>query len=294
MRIRISGTSAATQSGVIRTLLAAWAAAGLFASGFVLTPAVAQAQATSFREDFNSNALPATLEESGLSPDYAGGAVTFPNGDRRYLRTIANYNTTNFIAEVTVTVSTGSTGNGMGFFGLGSGVADHCFFLEPCVPPAAYVRIAPDDFGDGAMTTSSQETTGSISGAAGDGTHRVRITWSQAIKTFTVALQKNYTGGAFSPSSIIGTVIQESFGATDTRIFFGGAGNSVFDDLLVLTLAGTPGMRNCHGKSVRALARQFGGIFGGLDSAALALGFPSADALEDVIQGFCGRRRSPR
>jgi hypothetical protein len=271
---------------VIRTLLVAVAAAGFFASGFVLTPSVAQAQATSFREDFNSNALPATLEESGPSPNYAGGVVTFPNDDRRYLRTNANYNTTDFIAEVTVTVSSGSGGNGIGFFGLGSGDADSGFFSEPRVPPTAYVRIAPDDFGDGfvAITTSSQENIGSISGAAGDGTHRVRITWNQATQSFTVAIQKNYTGGAFSPTSIIGTVVPEAFGATDTRIFFGGAGDSVFDDLLVLSLAGTPGMGNCHGKSVSALARQFRGMA----HAALALGFPSADALQNVIQGFCG------
>jgi len=47
--------------------------------------------------------------------------------------------------------------------------------------------------------------------------------------------------------------------------------------------AGVPGKANCHGKSVSALARQFGG----LDAAAAALGFPSVQALQDAIRAFC-------
>jgi len=47
--------------------------------------------------------------------------------------------------------------------------------------------------------------------------------------------------------------------------------------------AGTPGRANCHGKSVSALAREFGG----LDGAATDLGFPSVQALQDAIQAFC-------
>lgn len=47
--------------------------------------------------------------------------------------------------------------------------------------------------------------------------------------------------------------------------------------------AGTPGRANCHGKSVSALAHQFGG----LDAAASALGFSSAEALHDAFKAFC-------
>ena len=47
--------------------------------------------------------------------------------------------------------------------------------------------------------------------------------------------------------------------------------------------AGTHGKANCHGQSVSALARQFGG----LDAAASALGFPSVQALQDAIREFC-------
>ena len=48
--------------------------------------------------------------------------------------------------------------------------------------------------------------------------------------------------------------------------------------------AGTPGLANCHGKSVSALAHQFGG----LDAAASALGFSSVKALQDAFREFCG------
>ena len=47
--------------------------------------------------------------------------------------------------------------------------------------------------------------------------------------------------------------------------------------------AGTPGKANCHGKSVSALAGQYGG----LNAAAAALGYPSVRALQEVIMAFC-------
>ena len=47
--------------------------------------------------------------------------------------------------------------------------------------------------------------------------------------------------------------------------------------------AGTPGFSNCHGQSVAALAKQFGGI----DAAAAALGYPSVKALQNAIKAFC-------
>jgi hypothetical protein len=51
-----------------------------------------------------------------------------------------------------------------------------------------------------------------------------------------------------------------------------------------LVFAGRPGNANCHGKSVSALAHQFGGI----DAAASALGFSSVADLQDAIRTFCG------
>ena len=47
--------------------------------------------------------------------------------------------------------------------------------------------------------------------------------------------------------------------------------------------AGTPGRANCHGKSVSALAHQFGGV----DAAASALGFSSVETLQNAFRAFC-------
>jgi hypothetical protein len=48
--------------------------------------------------------------------------------------------------------------------------------------------------------------------------------------------------------------------------------------------AGTPGVPNCHGRSVSALSKQFGT----LSAAADVLGFASVDALQNAITMFCG------
>jgi hypothetical protein len=47
--------------------------------------------------------------------------------------------------------------------------------------------------------------------------------------------------------------------------------------------AGTPGVPNCHGKTISALAQEFGGIH----SAASSLGFSSVQALQDGFALFC-------
>jgi YVTN family beta-propeller protein len=48
--------------------------------------------------------------------------------------------------------------------------------------------------------------------------------------------------------------------------------------------AGTPGKANCHGQSVSALAKQYGG----LNNAAARLGFDGVNALQNAILTFCG------
>jgi hypothetical protein len=49
--------------------------------------------------------------------------------------------------------------------------------------------------------------------------------------------------------------------------------------------AGTPGQSHCHGDTVAALARQFGG----LHTAASALGFSGVATLQDGLRTFCAR-----
>jgi hypothetical protein len=47
--------------------------------------------------------------------------------------------------------------------------------------------------------------------------------------------------------------------------------------------SGVPGKANCHGKTISALAHQFGGIA----AAASALGFSSVDELQEAFKAFC-------
>jgi hypothetical protein len=54
-------------------------------------------------------------------------------------------------------------------------------------------------------------------------------------------------------------------------------------NLVSPVFAGTPGKANCHGQSVSALVRQFGG----LKRAAEALGYVGVDALQNAIMEFC-------
>jgi len=98
--------------------------------------------------------------------------------------------------------------------------------------------------------------------------------------------------GSTSPLSFALTIDVNSI--TGDSVFFGftaatGAGTANFDVLnwqltVAPPFAGTPGKPNCHGKSVSALAQQYGG----LNAAAAALNFPSVQALQSAILEFCG------
>ena len=74
----------------------------------------------------------------------------------------------------------------------------------------------------------------------------------------------------------IGTDIIDGTPARTFNIAFSLAGETI-------PHAGTPGQANCHGKSVSALAHQFGS----LHAAAAALGFSSVGALQDAFKTFC-------
>ncbi len=77
-------------------------------------------------------------------------------------------------------------------------------------------------------------------------------------------------------TDIIGPDPISGAAAPKFNMTFSLAGNTVPE-------AGSPGEASCHGESVSALARQFGGI----RSAASTLGFSSVDALQDSFKEFC-------
>ena len=80
-------------------------------------------------------------------------------------------------------------------------------------------------------------------------------------------LSTTFVGGAFGGRNSGGTVYE------------------IVDSGFVVPpiFAGTPGKPKCFGKSVSALAKQFGG----LNNAASTLGYPSVDALQNAIMEFC-------
>jgi hypothetical protein len=96
----------------------------------------------------------------------------------------------------------------------------------------------------------------------------------------------NCADGSGPAAGLIADASGKLFGTTN----HGGAngGGTVFEItgsgfVVTPVFAGTPGKANCHGQSVSALARQFGG----LNSAAAALGFSSVQALQKAIMEFC-------
>lgn len=203
----------------------------------------AAAKSLSFSENFNlRNPKPDMLEVTGSAPSYATGAAVFAGSeasgsDRGYLRTIAaNYNTTSFRADVTVTIPGGFDGNGIAFFGFGAGEPNCSFFCEANTGPAIYFRIHPSDFfpkveitsaSDGTLTTAFDE--------GGTGTHRVRIVWNADTRAITLSIMSNYvTGAEFVPTAVMGPyILGNEFDATNSHIFIGGAGMDSFDDLNV-------------------------------------------------------------
>ena len=206
-----------------------------------LSPA---AKSLSFNENFNPrNPKPDMLEATGAAPSYATGAAVFagsnPDGsDRGYLRTIvANYNTTSFRADITVTIPGGFGGNGIAYFGFGAGEPNCSFFCEANTEPSIYLRILPSDFFGPKVeaTSGSDGTLATAYSEGGTGTHRLRIVWDANARAMTLSIMSNYVEGAeFVPTAVLGPyTLGSEYDITNSHIFFGGAGMDSFDNLNV-------------------------------------------------------------
>ena len=102
----------------------------------------------------------------------------------------------------------------------------------------------------------------------------------------TTLVSFNGTNGASPEAGLIADRSGNLFGTTmEGGAYNDGAVFEVTDSgfLPPPLFAGTPGRPNCHGRSVGALARQYGG----LNNAAAALGYPSVRALQKAILEFC-------
>ena len=181
---------------------------------------------------FASGTMPGTLENAGPSYVFSGGAVVFPGDDsqRTNLRTVADdFYSRSFVAEVTLT-----TGGNIAFFGMGDGSPDPTQTWEPDFP-GIYLRLHPNSLAGGATNTTDNGVTTTLAEATGSGTHRLRLTWDAATQNAVFEIDRNYTGGPFVADQTSSAIYGGNNGLNDTntRIFFGSAGNASFDDFQV-------------------------------------------------------------
>jgi uncharacterized repeat protein (TIGR03803 family) len=126
-------------------------------------------------------------------------------------------------------------------------------------------------------------------GAFGQGTvFEVFKTTGGYANIATTLVNFNGSDGASPTAGLIADTNGNLFGTTFNGGALYGVG-SAFEItasgfVVAPVFAGTPGKANCHGQSISALAKQYGG----LNNAAAALGYPSVSALQDAILAHCG------
>jgi formylglycine-generating enzyme required for sulfatase activity/tRNA A-37 threonylcarbamoyl transferase component Bud32 len=185
--------------------------------------------------------LPFEVSQGGEAPMISQWRATFPKGgpeSRSYLRSrpLQFKHHGGFVAEVTIKIPPGSTG----YFGMGQGEPDRDPTREPVRPPAVYLRMSHSGFFNGAATLVQKGPAGlniedRAPGVAGDGTHRLRLTWDDATQRAVFAIDSNYTSGEFFVDYVFppcdGSVSGVSL--SNARVFFGGANELVFQDLVI-------------------------------------------------------------
>ena len=151
--------------------------------------------------------------------------------------------------------------------------------------------IGPFQFQGISVSLSSDGNSAVIGGFADDNNMGAAWVFTRSDGVWTQKTKLVGTGAIFTPGSLPGGVEQ------GTSVAISGDGNTAaiggpLDDngagaAWIFTqqpvFAGTPGRANCHGKSVSALAKQYGG----LSSAAAALGFAQSAfaSLEKRLRG---------
>jgi hypothetical protein len=142
------------------------------------------------------------------------------------------------------------------------------------------------------VSLSSDGNSAVIGGFADDNNMGAAWVFTRSDGVWTQKAKLVGTGAIFTPGSLPGGAEQ------GTSVAISGDGNTVlsggpidndgvgaawiFSEQPVF--AGTPGKANCHGQSVSALAKQYGG----LNNAAAALGFDRMSALQNAVGEFCG------
>lgn len=215
----------------------------------IVATTTAQADLVPFVDNFDSGELGANLVVTG-----GPGSLTFSNGEllagidgsnddgRIFVGTtetgFAGPNVTGFVAEITTTIIAGETNADTAFFGLGPGLPAGRFF-EPTEGPVAVFGVRDDNAGGNANTTllgdfAAGESGGAagVAGEPGPGTHRLRLTYDGT--TLQLSQQLNLTGAFVDTFSI--DVSDNGFDETNSRIFFGGSNEAIFDDFAIVSV----------------------------------------------------------
>lgn len=212
--------------------------------------------AVTFSEDFSSGKGSNLIVTGGSETtiDFAGGSANFTGLDssgatRAYLGTSATFDlAVAFTAEVDVIVPNGSGGNGLAFFGFGTGQRGDSSqgggapsFYEPSVGPTAYIALLPNDFNLAGIA--SADFAGSVmgglsapipgAGPVGSGSHKLQMIYNPSNSSLQFAYKKQGATGAGDPWQVATSIniSDNNFTNANGRVFFGGSGAVTFDNL---------------------------------------------------------------
>lgn len=194
-------------------------------------------------EDFVSPELPSALQASNADAiSLENGVVTF-GGERSFVRTaLSEYSFNDFTAEVTVTVGADSSVTAeeqVVYFGMGNGEPVPENNNEPDPTALVQIRIAPDglslDSGGLIDIQDDDFVTDSTSDAGGSGTHRLQLQYNGSTQMATFSIDQDYAGGDFVADHTFADidVSDNLFDLDNGNIFFGGSGNTTFDDFVI-------------------------------------------------------------
>jgi len=212
--------------------------------------------AMTFAEDFLSGRGPNLVVTGGSETtiDYSGGTAKFTGAmssgsTRAYLGTDLTFDlAVAFTAEIDVSVPDGSTGNGLAFFGFGSGqrgdssvVNGAPSYYEPSTGPTAYLALLPSDFGNDVDSMIASADLNSFilsgtslvipgSGPVGTGNHKLQMMYNGA-GSLQFAYKKDGLGEWVTATTI--DISDNGFTNFNGRVFFGGSGDVTFDNLSV-------------------------------------------------------------
>ena len=222
---------------------------GLLSGLLLLAAGTAQTHAgLMFSENFDSNTLGANLVVAEGSVNVSGGKVGFPPGPGFYAgvyTTDTDYQTGDFLAQITVTVAPGADNNNL-FFGLGRGLTtpdpgDN--FGNPASGPMVFIRHYPMAGGNpinNLTLATNDESNGGLGSGGGMGEILNQNGVGPGFGTYTLQMehiaglvQFSVNNVAFGPAVDVSSYDFTGQG----RIFFGAAedssGSVTFDNFSI-------------------------------------------------------------